>query len=151
MGGFDVLFQFLSKGSVEELSGPRNAGIWLAVTCFETEVVVLFSSACPIHLVSFIKVHFSSKISTGQVDFSVHSNELHVGTKSLRLQERASILHFWSRLSCSLFQQHHQIKVQMFPVESLLQETDERCLRETNSLNAFVSNIRDVFSFLKNC
>lgn len=122
MGSLDILFQFLSKGNIEELNRHveqkfQNLG---TVIIFEIKVMVfLSSSAYPTNFTSLIKLYFGNKVCTGQVDFSVCPNELHVGTRPLCLQ---SCLHRSNISSASFmlaeFEHHHFIKVQIFPAVS---------------------------------
>lgn len=148
MGGFDILFQFLSKGNVEELNGHTEQKFQNLVTCD-----ILW--ACPIHFMSFIKSCFSSKIGTGQVDFSLCSNELHVGTKSLCFRVACISLTFLLASSMLAVWAAPLYKGPDSPCGLLwrlncFRKQDEFCHWETNSLNAFMSNILNVFSFLKN-
>lgn len=156
MGSFDILFQFPSKGNVEELNSHaeqkfQNLG---TVAFFEIKVVgFLSSSANPINFISLIKLYCSSKICTGQVDFSVCSDELHVGTKLLCLQ---SCLHGSNIPGCIFYScwvwAAPLYKGPDFPW-SLLQrlncfeKLDDCCNWETSSLKAFIFNILSVFSF----
>lgn len=67
MGSLDILFQFLSKGNVEELNRHveqkfQNLG---TVIFFEIKVMVfLSSSAYPTDFMSLIKLYFGNKVCT---------------------------------------------------------------------------------------
>lgn len=92
-------FSFCQKEMLKNKTATQNTSskIWLSVTHTETEITVFLSSPVyPFYLMFLIELRFSSRIGTGWADFSVCSNEAHVGTRSFYLQ---SFLHFWVHLS----------------------------------------------------